>query len=134
MSEEKKPPIILAAGAGEKLARNDGGALAREIAARSVEEARQKVLEAATIAQKHNSDQKEGLNPAPPTTRAQRRAEAAKLREIAERDEKERAKLVRIIHKKAKAAGLPFQHYVQRMMDSGLENLVEMAKIIRRIK
>jgi hypothetical protein len=126
--------IILIGEAGEKTARNDGGELARRVAALAVEEKKQAALEAAKLAQKANSEQKEELEMPKSVTRQQRRQEAMALRKLADESESERAVLVKIIHKKAKLAGIPFQHFVQRMMDSGAENLVEMAKIIRRIK
>lgn len=130
MSEDKK--IILIGTGGEKKARNDGGAFAREFAAKvSGDKA---LIDATRAAQKQGKDTNGGVDPGKGTTRQQRRQEAAALRKIADEDEKARAKLIKIIHKKAKAGGLPFQVFVQRMMDSRLPNLVEMAKVIRRIK
>lgn len=138
MSEKPKfnpHGIILTAGVGEKTARNDGGELARQIAAAIVVDEKTRALkDAIRTAQNQPEEPNEGVDPPEDTTRQQRRAEARNLRKLADESEAERKALIRIIHKKAKAADLPFQVFVQRMMDSGAENLVEMAKIIRRIK
>jgi hypothetical protein len=131
MSEDKKIVPILVA---PHLVKNDGGELARVIAARVVEEKKQAALEAIGIAQKANSEQSEGVKAVKPVSRQQRKLEARNLRKLAASSEQERKELTRLIHEKADEAQIPFQIYVQRMMDSGKENLVEMAKIIRGIR
>lgn len=132
MSDEK--PKIIGIPMGSRIAKNDQGALAREVAARVVEEKRQAVLKAIGVAQEANSDQREQLEAPKPVSRKQRKQEARKLRKLADESDLEREELKRIITEKAVEAKIPFQIFVQRMMDSNAPNLVEMAKIIRGIK
>jgi hypothetical protein len=135
MSEKpSKDDIILTAGVGQRLAKDDGGDLARVVSARIVEEKRLAAIEAAKAAQKTGSEQVSTPKVLKPVSRNQRRKEARNLRKLASSSEAERKELVRLIHVKAEEMGLPFQVLVQRMMDSDKANLVEMAKIIRGIK
>jgi hypothetical protein len=108
--------IIQTAGIGEAVARNDDGKLAKEI-----------------LAQIAAEEQRSGVDPQTPLSRQQRRALARKEHKDALVSESDRKNLIRRIHQKAEEMHLPFQVLVQRMMDSEKENLVKMAKIIRRI-
>lgn len=132
MSDDKKPKLEIVT--AQVLVKNDGGRLAREIAARVVEAKRLAAIEAIKTAQNSNSEQREQLKAPQPVSRKQRKQEARKLRKLANQSELEREELKRIITQKAAEAKVPFQIFVQRMMDSGKENLVMMAKIIRRIE
>lgn len=134
MSEEKKPPVDITLPLGQVHIKNDGGTLAREIAARVLKEKGEALRKAIAVAQNQPSEQVVPAKATAPVSRKQRKQEARKLRKLANQSKDERDELIAIINKKAEEGRVPFQIFVQRMMDSGMPNLVEMAKIIRGIK